>query len=121
MDGSGAQGRVGQVGADPFQALGADPGGDRLAREACAEDAVQMAEGDVVGGGDRGRGELGIRQGVQDEGPDAAGQEVAPGFRRQGGLGVQDVGEEGGDQVERDRAQAGRVGRLDVRPAGRGP
>lgn len=53
-----------------------DPGGDRLAPLLFLEDAVQMADGDVVRGGDHGRRHLRIVQVLCSAGLEAAQQET---------------------------------------------
>jgi hypothetical protein len=65
VDGGRVQRRVGEVAAGAFQALAADPCGDRAL--VLLEEAVQVAEGDVVGGGDGVRGQLWVVQVLLDE------------------------------------------------------
>lgn len=69
MDGGAAQRGVGQVAAGVFEALPPDPAGDR--ESLLLEEAVEVARGDVVGGGDGGRRQSRIVQVSQDEGTDA--------------------------------------------------
>lgn len=72
VDGNRALGGVGQVPAGALQALAADqrPDGDVLV----LEEAVQVADGDVVRGCDGVRGQVRIVQVPADEGADAQGQ-----------------------------------------------
>lgn len=76
------------------------------------EDAVEVTERNAVGGGDHRGHQVRIVQVLPDERPDASRQRVRTGLRRQGGLGLQRVGEPGRQQIEYDRAQPWRVGRL---------
>jgi hypothetical protein len=72
VDPHGTQGRVGEVAAGPFQALPADPGGDGDA--VGLEQAVQMADRDVMRGRDGARGEVRVVQVREDVGLDSRGQ-----------------------------------------------
>lgn len=71
--------RVGEVAAGGLQAQAADPGGD------CGvfvpEEAVQVAGGDVVRGGDGGRGEVRVVQVLPDERLDPQGEGLSVGLR----------------------------------------
>jgi len=77
VDRDAAQGRVRQVASGTFQSLLADPRGDRDA--VILEEAVQVAGGDVVCGGDRAGGQARVAQVLLDEGADAQGQAAVAG------------------------------------------
>jgi hypothetical protein len=86
VDRRGAQGWVGEVAAGAFQALVAYPGCNRLFF--VLEEAVQVAGGDVVRGGDGAWGQLRIMQVAPDERTDAQDKGLTVSFRREQFLGL---------------------------------
>lgn len=79
VDGSSVQRRVGQVAAGVFETLTPDPAGN--CESMLLEEAVQVAGGDVVCGGDGRRRQLRIMQAPLDEGTDAQYEGLSVGFR----------------------------------------
>ncbi|WP_256967213.1 hypothetical protein, partial [Streptomyces caniscabiei] len=71
------------VAAGALQALGADPGRDRLAGGVLLEQPVQIAQRDVVRGGYHRRRQLRVVQVLPDERPDPGRQRPLPRLRRQ--------------------------------------
>ncbi len=94
-----------------FQAQAAYPCGD------CGvfvlEEAVQVADGDVVRSRDGGWGEMRVVQVLSNERLDAQDEGPTVRLRREAPARFEHVGDKSGDQIRQDRAQPGPVGRLE--------
>lgn len=98
---------VAEVAAGALQPPAADQFRDRGL--AGAEETVQIADGDVVGGGDGPRREVRFGQVLLDERVDAQQEDARTLRVGRRGLLVEVMGEGGGHQVDGHRAQPGRV------------
>ncbi|GAA3121914.1 hypothetical protein GCM10020254_81550 [Streptomyces goshikiensis] len=103
--------RVRQVLARPCEPLALKEGRDRHPVPLLLEHAVEIADGDVVGGGDRGDVQQRIVGVVPDEGHHAERQCAPVRLRGQGPVRFEDAGEERGDEIGQYAAQARALGR----------